>query len=229
MGIDFVPKLVGQAEYEKVRKHDANEGLNDIVHATATKIARNHKASIMREIKRLEEAELLKKRQERERIEATKLRKERRNALREAYALRKLTNNFMNNVVHVAQRTEYSPALTVYDVREYHPSRENGVFVIGGFVGELLIVFTALYDYMLSNPANAEFKFSNEAIEKFLVDWMKEADFPEGTCVVKLKEELQFKVADDNGVLDVGVTASQFANALKNPASHQSFGLKFML
>lgn len=144
----------------------------------------------MREIKRLEEAELLKKRQERERIEATKLRKERRNALREAFALRKLTQNFMSNVVQVAQRTEYSPALTVYDVREYHPNRENGVFVIGGFIGELLIVFTALYDYMLSNPANSEFKFSNEAIEKFLVDWMKEADFPEGTCVVKLKEEL---------------------------------------
>lgn len=32
MGIDFVPKLVGQAEFEKVRKQDANEGVNDIVH-----------------------------------------------------------------------------------------------------------------------------------------------------------------------------------------------------
>ena len=229
MGIDFVPKLVGQAENEKVRKQEANDGLNDIVHATATKIARNHKASIMREIRRQEEAELQKKREERDKIEATKLRKERRNALREAYALRKLTNNFMNNVVNQAQKTEYTPALTVYDIREYHPTRENGVFVFGGFIGELLLVFTALYDYMLSNPANAEFKFSNDAIEKFLVDWMKEADFPEGTCVVKLKDELEFRVADGNGVLDVAVTASQFANALKNPTAHQSFGLKFML
>jgi hypothetical protein len=39
-------------------------------------------------------------------------------------------------------------------VREYHPTRENGIFVIGGFVGELVIVFTALYDYILANPAN---------------------------------------------------------------------------
>ena len=183
----------------------------------------------MREIKRQEEAELQKKREERNKIEATKLRKERRNALREAFALRKLTNNFMNNVVIPAQKTEYTPALTVYDIREYHPSRDNGVFVIGGFIGELLLVFTALYDYMLSNPANAEFKFSNDAIEKFLVDWMKEADFPEGTCVVKLKDELEFRVTDGNGVLDLNVTASQFANALKNPTTHQSFGLKFLL
>jgi hypothetical protein len=35
-------------------------------------------------------------------------------------------------------------------------------------------------------------------MEKFLVDWMKEADFAEGTCVVKLKEELNFKVADND-------------------------------
>ena len=59
----------------------------------------------MREIKRQEEAELQKKREERNKIEATKLRKERRNALREAFALRKLTNNFMNNVVIPAQKT----------------------------------------------------------------------------------------------------------------------------
>ena len=43
-----------------------------------------------------------------------------------------------------------------------------------------------------------DFKFSVEAMEKFLVDWMKEADFAEGTCVVKLKEELNFKVADND-------------------------------
>lgn len=61
---------------------------------------------------------------------------------------------------------------------------------MGGFVGELLIVFTALYDYVLSNPLNSEFKFTSDAVEKFLVDWMKEFDFPEGTCVIKMKEDI---------------------------------------
>jgi len=60
MGIDYIPKLIGQAEYEIIKKDQNMEGINDILHATASKIVRNHKASIMREIKRQEEAELQK-------------------------------------------------------------------------------------------------------------------------------------------------------------------------
>lgn len=96
MGMDFIPRLVGQAEYELIKKDRNIDGLNDIVHATATKIARAHKASIMREIKRQEDAEIQKKKQERDKIEATKLRKEHRNALREAYSLKKLAADFVN-------------------------------------------------------------------------------------------------------------------------------------
>ena len=66
-------------------------------------------------------------------------------------------------------------------------------------------------------------------MEKFLVDWMKEADFAEGTCVVKLKEELNFKVADNDQNIDISLTAGQLATAIKNPAQHQSYGLNFML
>lgn len=126
----------------------------------------------------------------------------------------------MSQVVNGCQKVEYTHAVTVYDIREYHPTRENGVSVIGGFVGELLLVFTALYDFMLSNPANGDFKFGQDSVEKFLVDWMKEADFPEGTCVMKLKEELQFRVSDSEGNIDINLTAAQIANALKNPNMH---------
>jgi hypothetical protein len=229
MHMDLLPKIAGQAEYEIIKKDQNIDGMNDVLHATASKIARNHKSSIMREIKRQEEAALQRKKEERDRIEATKLRKERRNALREAYGLRKLTDTLLNSVINTCQKTEYTPALTVYDVREYHPVRENGCSVIGGFVGELLIVFTALYDYMLSNPSTAEFRFTTESIEKFLVDWMKECDFPEGTCVIKLKEALNYSVSDDQGGVDVVATSTQLATALKNPQSHQGFGLNFML
>lgn len=100
MNMDLLPKICGQAEYEIIKKDQNIDGLNDVLHATASKISRNHKASIMREIKRKEEAALQKKKEERDRIEATKLRKERRNALREAYGLRKLTDTLLNNVVN---------------------------------------------------------------------------------------------------------------------------------
>lgn len=182
MAMDFLPRICGQAEYEIIKKDMNIDGMNDILHATASKMARNHKASILREIKRKEEEVERLKQEELDRIEATRLRKERRNALREAYALKKLTNDLLDKVINNCDKKEYNSHLTVYDIREYHPGREAGCSVIGGFVGELIIVFTALYDYMLSNPATAEFRFTTEAIEKFLVDWMKDGDFPEGTC-----------------------------------------------
>lgn len=78
---------------------------------------------------------------------------------------------------------------------------------MGGFVGELLIVFTALYDYILANPASNEFKFTTDAVEKFLVDWMKECDFPEGTCVIKMKDDISMRVSDSDGNMDIGVSA----------------------
>lgn len=102
----------------------------------------------------------------------------------------------------------------MFDIREYHPAREQGIHVIGGFIGELILVFTALYDFMLSNPANSEFTFTADAIEKFIVDWMKECDFPEGTCVIKLKEEIK---STSN---DINAEALDIANYLKAPQHH---------
>ena len=76
---------------------------------------------------------------------------------------------------------------------------------------------------MLSNPANADFKFTPEAVEKFLVDWMKECDFPEGTCVLKMKEEVD--AASD----DIATGALDIADYLKDPEQHQSFGLNLLM
>lgn len=43
--------------------------------------------------------------------------------------------------------------MQVFDVRDYN-GKKNGVFVVGGFVGELIVTLTALCDYILANPAN---------------------------------------------------------------------------
>jgi hypothetical protein len=112
-------------------------------------------------------------------------------------------------------------------LREYHPTREVGVCVLGGFIGEVLLTFNALNDYILSNPNLSEFKLNAEKIEPFLVDWMKEAEFPEGTCVVKITQSAQ-AILDEMSLRSdehTTVIAQQFAN----PISHESFGLKFLL
>jgi hypothetical protein len=122
-------------------------------------------------------------------IEATRIRKERRNALREAYSLHKLTDTLTTSIIAAAARQEYTPSVAIYDIREYHPQREVGVCVLGGFIGELLLTINALNDYIMSNPHLVEFKLTSEQIEKFLEEWMRSTEFPEGTCVVKITKE----------------------------------------
>ena len=61
-----------------------------------------------------------------------------------------------------------------------------GIFVLGGFVGELLLSLNALNDSILANPNLNDFRLTSDQIERFIEDWMKNSEFPEGTCVVKI-------------------------------------------
>lgn len=61
--------------------------------------------------------------------------------------------------------------MQVFDVRDYN-NKQNGVFVVGGFIGELMITLTALCDYILANPANQGFVMTFEDIQKFIVDFV---------------------------------------------------------
>ena len=60
--------------------------------------------------------------------------------------------------------------------------------LVGGFVGELIITFTCLLDYILASPQNQNFIFSVEMMESFLRELlgMEDTQFPEGTCVVHI-------------------------------------------
>ena len=46
----------------------------------------------------------------------------------------------------------------------------------------------ALNDSILANPTLNDFRLNCEQIERFIEDWMRFGDFPEGTCVVKITE-----------------------------------------
>ena len=58
--------------------------------------------------------------------------------------------------------------------------------MLGGFVGDLLLSLNALNDSIQANPNLNEFKLTSDQIERFIEDWIKSSEFPDGTCVVKI-------------------------------------------
>jgi hypothetical protein len=52
-----------------------------------------------------------------------------------------------------ASLEEYSAKMKIYDIRDQN-ANPDGIIIIGGFVGELVITFTCMLDYILSSPAN---------------------------------------------------------------------------
>ena len=103
-------------------------------------------------MRRRNEVKLAEKRRIHDEAEAKQKRKERRNALREAYKLAKYSECVRDQIVIPASRQEFAPSVRISDVRDYNPDVGPGVSVIGGLVGELLLTFTALYEWIQSNP-----------------------------------------------------------------------------
>ena len=176
-----------------------------------------HKKNIAKEIKRKRDAEIAKIKKGKDDAAAKAKRKEKRNALREAFRLANLGEVIKQNIIAAAPKIEYSPSVRVYDVREYHPEAPNGVFVLGGFVTELIMCFSAMYELIHAVPATAEFKFTADAIEKFLQE-ITAGDFGEGNCVLKLSKDLkkQFSFYGDDHVK----AAEDAVELLKDPANH---------
>jgi hypothetical protein len=42
-------------------------------------------------------------------------------------------------------------AIKIYDIKD-NDAKKDGIIVIGGLMGELIITFTCLLDYILANP-----------------------------------------------------------------------------
>ena len=118
MGADFLPKLCAQAGYQKTAFDLFRTEADDMAQRALRQISQRHKAAILGEIRRQEEAEVRRKREIRDQIEQTKLRRERREALREAYRLRCLTQAILSQVIAPAHKTDYNPSVPVYDIRQ---------------------------------------------------------------------------------------------------------------
>jgi hypothetical protein len=118
---------------------------------------------------------------------------------------------------------EYTPKTKIYDVRDPAAS-DDGVIIIGGFIGELIISFTCLADYILASPQNQNFFFTVESIENFLIDLFggEDSQFPENTCTIYLTKTLE----ELSGGKDL--TSDQVAKLSRDTVNIADFGLNFL-
>jgi len=96
--------------------------------------------------------------------------------------------------------------------------------LVGGFVGELIITFTCLLDYILASPQNQNFMFTVEMMETFLRELLGQDDtqFPEATCVVHINQSLE----ELSG--GMALPYEHLAKAIRDPANLTDFGLSYL-
>jgi hypothetical protein len=125
-------------------------------------------------------------------------------------------------IIHNAKGEDFSAKMRVYDVRD--PSAaEDGIQIIGGFVGELIITFTCLLDFVLASPQNQNFSFSAEAVEAYLTDLLtsEELAFPEGVCSLKINKKSE--------ELLEGASPENVAKTVRETGVSADFGLRYLL
>lgn len=88
--------------------------------------------------------------------EAKKQRKQRRANLREQKRLTELKEKVQREIIQPQDNQEYTPKTRVYDIRDANSSND-GIIIIGGFVGEMILTWTCLLDFIFASPANQNF------------------------------------------------------------------------
>lgn len=117
-----------------------------------------HKDNVQKEYWRIEDKRKEEQWIQKEKEEAKWLWREARAAAWERRWITELRNKIVNEVVNTAHVADVFKADIhwVFDVRD--PVHwDGGIFIIGGFVAELLITFNCLNDYILANPSNQNF------------------------------------------------------------------------
>ena len=157
----------------------------------------------------------------REQEEQRRQRKEKRAALREKKKLDGLKDTICRTLVAEANTDEYTPRMKIYDIRDT-TANVDGIILIGGFVGELIITFTCMLDYILSSPANQNFIFSTDMVETFLRDLLggEDCPYPDAICTLSLAKPIS--------ELDCGDHYDAISKAAREAENMTDFGLKFL-
>ena len=205
--------------------NDHQEQMDEILNDSMKKLSRTHKQAMVTEINKRQEKkkELLRKKREEE--EAQRKRKEKRAALRERHRLGLLKDQVQKEIRGQAQLEEYTSKLRVYDVKD--PAAGNdGIIIIGGVIGELIITFTCLLDYILASPQNQSFLFTAEVIENYLYDLLcgDDSKFPENVIVLNLLRSLE----DIASAAGIELEGDQLSLACRDQSNMADFGLSFM-
>lgn len=180
---------------------------------------------MIKEYKRKEENKKELLRQQKEREEQKRQRKAARAAARERHRIGLLHEKINTSTMAQQSLEEFNPASTkVYDIRDPEAKRD-GIFVIGGLVGELIITFTCLLDYILANPQNTNFQFTIEAIETFLKDLLIQEGFTDGCMTLHITQNPTLGAeGDDLSAID----EEGFAKFATTRARMSDYGLSFL-
>ena len=122
-----------------------------------------------------------------------------------------------------AKQEDYSQKMKIYDVKDA-AATDDGIIVIGGIIGELVITFTCLLDYILASPSNQNFMFTVESIEAYLADLIcaDDSQFPNNLIQLNINQSLEEISDGAELVLD------QISKIVRDPAYLTDFGLNFI-
>jgi len=90
--------------------------------------------------------------------------------MREELRLSTLQNNIITNGVHQSDKHDLKPDCIILDIgdplayieatKQSDFPKRGAIHTFGGLIGELIITFTCLLDFVLSNPNFSSFKIT---------------------------------------------------------------------
>ena len=186
----FLPALYNQTRAELIRGNEFTEGVDSYIMMTLRSYAREHKQSIQKESKRREEKKRREFRIQRQKEEERRKRREQRAAARERARVVDLKKRVIHVMIEPSKiEDKFNPEkIRVYDVRDPEGS-DDGIFLVGGIMAEIMTTFTCLHDYILANPQNQSFHFSYDAIMQYLKSLLIDNNFPEGAITLHVSDK----------------------------------------
>lgn len=138
----FLTGMFGQARAELLRDLEFSEGIDSFIMMTLRGNAREHKQSIQKEFQKREERKRLEFRLQKEKEEARRKRREERAAARELARVADLRKFISESIESARIEERYEPdRIRVFDVRDPEGT-EDGIYLIGGFMAEIMTTFT---------------------------------------------------------------------------------------
>jgi hypothetical protein len=150
--------------------------------------------------------------------------------MREQLRIANLQEIVINNIIKTSPLIDWTPKVQILDIRSYRHMAEPYICVFGGLVGELIMTFSSMNDFINANPNNRE-GLGVHDFETFISVLMgPETNFPKDSLVIELTNNPSI-VVDENGDLiqHVDVPLEDTVNHAMDPDNIASFGLKFLV